>query len=104
MSCGAGINHSRPLRKPRLKYRVEDTNMAYQLPPDIDQRVQSQIALGIYQTPDQVLNEALDALELRNADFEAIKAGIEDEQAGRMRPLEDVVREMREQDGLPHRQ
>ena len=36
--------------------------MTYQLPPDLDQRVQSQIALGIYQTPAEVLNDALDAL------------------------------------------
>jgi Arc/MetJ-type ribon-helix-helix transcriptional regulator len=39
--------------------------MTYQLPPDIDQRVQSQIALGIYQTPAEVLNEALNALDAR---------------------------------------
>ena len=39
--------------------------MTYQLPPDIDQRVQSQIALGIYRTPAEVLNDALDALDQR---------------------------------------
>jgi predicted transcriptional regulator len=75
--------------------------MTYQLPPDIDQRVQSQIALGIYQTPTEVLNDALDALERQNADIEAIRAGIEDEKAGRMRPLEDVERDMRQRYGLP---
>ncbi|MCI0335820.1 MAG: type II toxin-antitoxin system ParD family antitoxin [Planctomycetes bacterium] len=75
--------------------------MPYQLPPDIDQRVQSQIALGIYQTPTEVLNDALDALEHRNADLEAIRAGIEDEKAGRMRPLADVDRDMRQRYGLP---
>jgi putative addiction module CopG family antidote len=75
--------------------------MTYQLPPDIDQRVQSQIALGIYQTPDEVLNDALNALEQRRyADLEAIRAGIEDEKASRMRPLADVDREMRERYGL----
>jgi len=75
--------------------------MTYQLPPDIDQRIQSQIALGIYQTPDQVLNDALDALEQRRfADLEAIRAGIEDENAGRMRPLAEVDRDMRERYGL----
>jgi predicted transcriptional regulator len=73
--------------------------MTYQLPPDIDQRVQSQIALGIYRTPADVLTDALDALERQNADLESIRAGIEDEKAGRMRPLEDVIREMREQVG-----
>jgi predicted transcriptional regulator len=75
--------------------------MTYQLPPDIDQRVQSQIALGIYQTPAEVLNDALDALVQRNADLEAIRGGIEDEKAGRMRPLADVDRDMRQRYGLP---
>jgi predicted transcriptional regulator len=74
--------------------------MTYQLPPDIDQRVQSQLALGIYQTPAEVLNEALDALERRNADLEAVRAGIEDEKAGRMRSLADVDRDMRQHYGL----
>jgi Arc/MetJ-type ribon-helix-helix transcriptional regulator len=75
--------------------------MTYQLPPDIDQRVQSQIALGIYQNPTEVLNDALDVLEQRNADLEAIRAGIEDEKAGRMRSLADVDRDMRQRYGLP---
>ncbi len=75
--------------------------MTYQLPPDIDQRVQSQIALGIYQTPAEVLNDALNALERQNADFESIRAGIEDEKAGRMRPLAEVDRDMRKRFGFP---
>ena len=75
--------------------------MPYQLPPDIDQRVQSQISLGIYQTPTEVLNDALDILEQRNADLESIRAGIEDEKAGRMRPLAEVDRDMRLRYNLP---
>src|SRR4051812_30792417 len=68
----------------------EERPMTYQLPPDIDQRVQSQIALGIYQTPDQVLNEALDALDQRNEDVASIQRGIEAEKAGRLWPLHTV--------------
>jgi predicted transcriptional regulator len=71
--------------------------VTYQLPPDIDQRVQSQIALGFCPTSAEVLNDALDALDQRNEDIATIQRDIEDEKAGRMRPLEDVVREMREQ-------
>jgi Arc/MetJ-type ribon-helix-helix transcriptional regulator len=64
--------------------------MTYQLPPDIDQRVQSQIALGIYQTPDQVLNEALDALDARRKLAETASAdlasrGINESQAADLR-------------------
>lgn len=43
--------------------------MTYQLPPEIDQRIQSQIALGIYKTPADVLKDALDALDQRNKDI-----------------------------------
>jgi Arc/MetJ-type ribon-helix-helix transcriptional regulator len=64
--------------------------MTYQLPPDIDQRVQSQIALGIYQTPDQVLNEALDALDARRkfaetASVDLASRGINESQAADLR-------------------
>jgi predicted transcriptional regulator len=68
--------------------------MTYQLPPDIDQRVQSQIALGIYQTPAEVLTNALDALDQRNDDLASIQRGIEDEKAGRLTLLEDFDKEM----------
>lgn len=72
--------------------------MTYQLPPDIDQRIQSQIALGIYQTPDEVLNEALDALEQRrtfakSASVDLASRGINESQAAdlrqRLKPFAD---------------
>jgi predicted transcriptional regulator len=78
--------------------------MTYQLPPDIDQRVQSQIALGIYQTPAEVLNDALDALDRYNEDLASIRRGIEDEKAGRLTPLDEFDREMREQFGFSPRE
>jgi Arc/MetJ-type ribon-helix-helix transcriptional regulator len=74
--------------------------MVYQLPPDIDQRIQSQIALGIYKTPTDVLNDALDALEQRNDDLASIQRGIEDKKAGRLTSLEDFTNEMRERYGF----
>jgi predicted transcriptional regulator len=74
--------------------------MPYQLPPDIDQRVQSHIALGLYQTPAEVLNEALDALDLRNEDIASIQRGIEDERAGRLTSLEEFDKEMRARYGF----
>lgn len=74
--------------------------MAYQLPPEIDQRVQSQIALGIYQTPAEVLNEALDALDDRHEDLASIQRGIEDEKAGRLTTLPEFDRDMRQKFGF----
>jgi putative addiction module CopG family antidote len=74
--------------------------MTYQLPPDLDQRVQSQIALGIYHTPAEVINDALDALERQNSDLEAIRRGIEDERAGRLTPLPEFDKQIRAEFGL----
>jgi Arc/MetJ-type ribon-helix-helix transcriptional regulator len=61
--------------------------MTYQVPPDIDQRVQSQIALGIYQTPDEVLNEALDARRkfAESASVDLASRGINESQAADLR-------------------
>jgi predicted transcriptional regulator len=77
--------------------------MTYQLPPDLDQRVQSQIALGIYQTPAELLNDALDALERQNSDLEAIRRGIEDEKAGRLTPLHQFDQRIRAEFGFTSR-
>jgi putative addiction module CopG family antidote len=38
---------------------------SYSLPPDIDERLSAHVATGAYQTRDEVLREALDALEER---------------------------------------
>jgi predicted transcriptional regulator len=78
--------------------------MAYQLPPDIDQRVQSQIALGVYQSPAEVLTEALNALDRYNEDLASIRRGIEDEKAGRLTSLEGFDRQIREQFGFSPRE
>jgi Arc/MetJ-type ribon-helix-helix transcriptional regulator len=61
--------------------------MTYQLPPDIDQRIQCQIALGIYQTPDQVLNDALDARRkfTETASVDLASRGINESQAADLR-------------------
>lgn len=73
--------------------------MTYQRPPEIDRRIQMHLALGIYNTPAEVLNDALDALEQRNDDLASIRRGIEDERAGRMKTLAEFDREMRSQFG-----
>jgi Arc/MetJ-type ribon-helix-helix transcriptional regulator len=37
--------------------------MAYQFPPDVDQLVKERMALGVYTSEDEVLRDALGALE-----------------------------------------
>jgi Arc/MetJ-type ribon-helix-helix transcriptional regulator len=75
--------------------------MAYDFPPEIDERIQSQIALGVYSSPAEVVASALDALDERNEDLASIERGIEDERAGRVTPLQDVDTQIRAEFGIP---
>ncbi len=73
--------------------------MSYQFPPDVEQRIRDQIALGNYTNEDDVLRDALEALAFRNADLAAIRAGVEDMEAGRMRPIGEVAEDIRRKHG-----
>jgi Arc/MetJ-type ribon-helix-helix transcriptional regulator len=75
-------------------------SMTYQLPPDLDQRVQSQIALGIYHTPAEVLNDALDALDQRNVERRAIQEGIDAWRAGDTQDIDQFDAEFRAANGI----
>jgi Arc/MetJ-type ribon-helix-helix transcriptional regulator len=74
--------------------------MTYQLPPDLDQRVQSQIALGIYHTPAEVLNDAHDALDQRNIERRAIQEGIDAWRAGDVQEFDQFDAEFRAANGI----
>lgn len=77
--------------------------MNYQLPAELDQRIQSQLALGVYKSPAEVLSDALDALDQRNEDLASIQRGIEDEQVGRVTPLHQFDQQIRAEFGFtPH--
>ena len=73
--------------------------MSYQFPPDVEQRIRHQIALGNYTSEDDVLRDALEALDARNADMAAIRAGVEDMAADRMRPIDEVAVDIRRKHG-----
>ena len=75
--------------------------MAYQFPRDIDERVKSQLAAGQYQTEDDVLREALDALRRQDDELQATREGIADMEAGRYRTLDEVDAEIRHKHGFP---
>ena len=74
--------------------------MTYQLPPDLNDRVQSQLALGLYSTPDEVLTNALDALDERNQERRAIQEGIDAWRAGDTQGLDDFDTEFRTANGI----
>ena len=80
--------------------------MAYQFPPDVEKLVKQHMASGSYATEDEVLREALEALgqfahSREDADEEyrqtaaAVREGLADVEAGRMRPLREVIDEAR---------
>jgi Arc/MetJ-type ribon-helix-helix transcriptional regulator len=74
--------------------------MTYQFPPDVDERVKALMATGEYSTEDDVLRDAIEALEVRRDDLAAIQAGIDDLEAGRVRPIREVDAEIRERHGF----
>ena len=74
--------------------------MTYQLTPEIDQRIQSQLALGIYHTPAEVLTDALDALDERNQERRAIQEGVNAWRAGDTQDLDQFDAEFRAKNGI----
>ena len=77
--------------------------MVYPFPPDVDQLMRERMASGLYKSEDDVLRDALDALAERSADLAAIQAGIDDMDAGRMKPFSEVDAAVRQRRGLPPR-
>jgi Arc/MetJ-type ribon-helix-helix transcriptional regulator len=68
--------------------------MAYQLPPEIDHRVQAYLGTGGFQNEDEVLHTALDALEEREQEKlrrwnEGNRIAIEQSEQGLSKPLDD---------------
>jgi putative addiction module CopG family antidote len=62
--------------------------MAYQIPPDVDARVQAHLATGEFADVDAVIREALNALKRRQESFERLREMVleaeEDVVAGRV--------------------
>jgi Arc/MetJ-type ribon-helix-helix transcriptional regulator len=70
--------------------------MPYQLPPDLDHRIQTYLSAGGFQNEDEVLRSALDALEEREQEMlrhwhEGNHIAIEQSQQGLSKPLDDEV-------------
>jgi putative addiction module CopG family antidote len=75
--------------------------MSVDLSPDVWNEIQRQLASGSYASPDEVLRDALAALRTREQEVVAIQEGIDDMEAGRVRPLRDFDRDFRHRNGLP---
>ena len=72
-----------------------------QLPPDLDQQIRHYLATGQYQTEEDVLRDALRALGEEQNVLDDIRQGLEDIEAGRGRPLEDVDDDLRKKYNIP---
>ena len=77
--------------------------MPYPFPPDVGQRIHTQLERGCFQTEDDVLRAAITALERENSDLAAIQDGIADIEAGRFRPFAEVDAEFRRTHNLADR-
>jgi putative addiction module CopG family antidote len=75
--------------------------MSVDLSPDVWNEIQRQLASGSYESPDEVVRVALAALRSRDDDIRAIQEGIDDMEAGRVRPFREFDREFRRRNGLP---
>jgi putative addiction module CopG family antidote len=75
--------------------------MSVDLSPDVWNEIQRQLANGSYASPDEVVRVALAALRSRDEEILAIQEGIDDMEAGRVRPFREFDREFRQRNGLP---
>jgi Arc/MetJ-type ribon-helix-helix transcriptional regulator len=75
--------------------------MIYQFPPDLVDEVKKRMATGRYSSEDDVLRDAMRALNWHDAEVAAIQQGIDDMEASRMRPLAQFDREFRAKKNIP---
>lgn len=75
--------------------------MTIELPTDIAQFVNEQVATGRYQSAEEVLRDAFKSLRRFRSEVDAIQEGIDDMHAGRIRPIEEADAEIRRRHNLP---
>ena len=74
--------------------------MLDELPPDVHEEIKQRMASGQYDSEEDVLRDAMRALRVQDREIAAIQAGIDDMEAGRVRPFEDVDAEIRDDFGF----
>ena len=83
--------------------------MRYEFPADVQQRVLEQMSTGNYSSEDELLRDALRALEEERQAIieedpiviEGIRRGLADMEAGRCRPLAEFDAEFRAKHNIP---
>jgi Arc/MetJ-type ribon-helix-helix transcriptional regulator len=87
-----------------LFWFLEAIPLAYEFPPDVEKLVREHMAAGGYASEDEVLRDALQVLgefvhsregiaEEHRQTVAAVREGLADMEAGRMRPLRAIIDE-----------
>ena len=74
--------------------------MNYEIPAQLQSLIDQKMSTGQYASQDELLTEALHALDDYEAAVADIQQGIEDEATGRMRPLDEVDADIRQKLGF----
>ena len=74
--------------------------LSEQLSSEVAELVAHHMESGKYRSHDELFRAALSTLAERDADMEAIREGIADMEAGRVRPLEEVAAEIAQRYGF----
>ena len=75
--------------------------MASDITPDIAQQIDVCMATGHFADESEVLRTALRLLARQTAEATAIQHGMDDVEAGRVRPLDEIDAEIRRRHGFP---
>jgi predicted transcriptional regulator len=79
-----------------LNLNLEELRMTLQVSADIEQRINMRLHIQSGVTVDDVLRDALDALDFQEQEIAAIREGLDDVEAGRLVPLREYEREFRD--------
>ena len=74
--------------------------MTIDLPADLTQQIQEHMSTGRFTSEADVLRQALIALQWRDGELAAVRAGVEDRDAGRHYPFAEVDAEVRRRFGF----
>ena len=75
--------------------------MTYQLPPDVESRIQQRVMNVVGTNEDDILRQALDALDWLDQEAIAIQEGIDDMETGRVKSLREFDTEFRARKNIP---
>lgn len=78
--------------------------MTLLIPDDINSRIEALVASGDHPSAEEVVRSAVSALERERSEIAAMQEGLDDVEAGRVRPLAEVDAEIRAQFGIGQRE